>query len=111
MDCQLWQALVGIAGKSSLGPPLRNAAMNSRKPPVETRHRVWRISEAAPLGEWVDKAAAAHRPPAADAPEVTFGSWFSSYDLLDGASVSEAGDTVPSDLFDELFKPASGAEK
>ena len=111
MDCQLWQALVGTAGESSLGPPLHNAAMNPRKPPMEPPNRVWRISAAAPLGEWVDKAAAAHRPPAADAPEVTFGSWFSSYDLLDGASVSEAVDTVPDALFDELFKPAGGAGK
>lgn len=85
--------------------------MNSRKPPMETRNLVWRISEAAPLGEWVDKGAPAHRPPAADAPELTFGSWFSSFDLLDGASVSEAVDTVPGDLFDELFKPAGGAGK
>ena len=111
MDRQLWQALVSTSGESSLGPPLRNATMNSRKPPMETPNVVWRISAAAPLGEWVDKGAAAHRPPAADAPEVTFGSWFSSYDLLDGASVSEGVDTVPGDLFDELFNPASGADK
>jgi len=29
----------------------------------------------------------------------------SSHDLLTGATVSEVTDTIPGDLFDELFKP------
>jgi len=29
----------------------------------------------------------------------------SSFDLLTGATVSEVTDTIPGDLFDELFKP------
>ena len=82
-------------------PPL-----NPRKPPAETKQLVWRISEAVPLGEWVEKSAPAQRPPGADPSDLTFGSWFSSFDLLDGASVSEDADTVPGELFDELFKPA-----
>ena len=77
--------------------------MNSRKPPNESKHVVWRISEAAPFGTWIDKGVPARRPPAADPTEITFGSWFSSFDLLDGCSVSEGVDTVPGDLFDELF--------
>ena len=80
--------------------------MNSRKPPTSSKSVVWRISEAAPLGEWVDKGAAQHAP-VADAPEITFGSWLSSYDLLEGSSVSESVDTVPGDLFDELFPGGS----
>ena len=66
---------------------------------------VWRISESAPMGEWVDKSATSAAPVAKkDLPEVSFGSWVtSSYDLLDGSDVIDASDTLPDDLFDELF--------
>jgi hypothetical protein len=30
----------------------------------------------------------------------------SSHDLLTGATVSDVTDTIPGDLFDELFKPS-----
>jgi hypothetical protein len=78
--------------------------MNSLKRPKDA-NIVWRISEAAPLGEWVDRSASAPRSPAKDPSEITFGSWFSSFDLQEGASVSEDLDTVPGELFDELFTP------
>ena len=66
--------------------------------------RVWRISDSAPMGEWVDKSTpVAHQHPDA-LPEVVYGSWVtSSYDLLDGADVIEGPDTLPGELLDEIF--------
>ena len=67
---------------------------------------VWRITDNKPLGEWVDSGVPViPQPPAKDLPEVTYGSWVtSSYDLLHGTDVVE-GDTVPGELFDDIFKP------
>ena len=67
--------------------------------------RVWRISQSAPMGEWVtQRAPVADKPPAKDLPEVSYGSWVtSSYDLLDGTEIIEDPDTLPGELFDELF--------
>ena len=66
--------------------------------------KVWRISEIAPKGEWVNEAAAPIHKPSKDLPEVSRGPWVrSSYDLLDGADVIEDPDTMPDALFDELF--------
>ena len=67
---------------------------------------VWRISAQAPNGCWVDpcKVDVAALTPAL--PEVSSGSWvMSSFDLLRGTDINEdgAGDTIPADLFDELF--------
>jgi hypothetical protein len=74
--------------------------------------RVWRISANAPRGAWVDVVDAAVPRPSADLPEVTYGSWVtSSYDLLDGADVTEVTDTMPGGMFDELFAPGQGARK
>jgi hypothetical protein len=76
--------------------------------------RVWRISRNAPMGEWVvvQPAPAVQNPtPVApqrrdDLPEVSSGNWVtSSYDLLSGSDVTEDPDTLPGDLFDELFAP------
>jgi hypothetical protein len=74
---------------------------------------VWRISQSAPMGEWVPKVAApVLARPSTDLPEVSYGSWVtSSYDLLDGAQVTEDFDTVPGELFDELFPPKPDAPK
>lgn len=77
------------------------------KKTTATAKRVWRISESAPMGEWVNEAAPVASKPSKDLPEVSHGHWVrSSYDLLDGADVTEDPDTLPDDLFDELF-PAS----
>ena len=47
-----------------------------------------------------------------DLPEVSHGPWVrSSYDLLDGADVTEDPDTVPDELFDELFPPKQDAPR
>jgi hypothetical protein len=74
--------------------------------------RVWRISENAPMGEWVNEAAPGVPKPSKDLPEVSHGPWVrSSYDLLDGADVTEGPDTLPAELFDELFAPKRDAPK
>jgi hypothetical protein len=67
--------------------------------------RIWRISPSAPKGEWVDLVPAIPRI-SKDLPEVSYGSWVtSSYDLLDGTDVTDDPDTLPGELFDELFAP------
>jgi hypothetical protein len=82
--------------------------------PIDPSNRwVWRISQSAPLGEWVDRnAPPAPRPTSADPvelPEVSTGGWIvSSFDLLRGADVDTSGDTVPDELFDQLFPPKDG---
>jgi len=47
-----------------------------------------------------------------DLPEVSYGNWVtSSYDLLDGVEVTEDPDTIPDELFDELFVSKQGTPK
>jgi hypothetical protein len=67
------------------------------------RRRVWQVSEATPLGEFVYPDEAPVRP-VFDAEPVDLGWRMSSFELTQGLEVSEApADTVPGDLFDELF--------
>jgi hypothetical protein len=96
--------------------------MVQRKPAPAGKRLIWRITEAAPLGEYVDaadvaSAAAAARAAASAAnaahaqvlPEATVssGGWVvSSFELLHGADVTEGYDTVPGDLFDSFFSPS-----
>lgn len=81
------------------------------KPKVPAK-LVWRISASAPMGEWVYQAAPAIAKPGMELPEVSYDSWVtSSYDLLSGTDVSEDTDTLPGELFDELFAPQQGAAK
>ena len=64
--------------------------------------KVWRISESAPMGGWVNEVAPAVPKPSKALPEVSSGTWvMSSHDLLDGTDVTE--DALPGELFDELF--------
>ena len=70
-----------------------------------TKRAVWRISEAAPMGEWVDPDTQPEPTPGArkPQPEAASSGWIeSSMDLLNGTDVSESHDTSPDDLFDEL---------
>ncbi len=101
-------------------PPRPNHKGPSVKPrkPIkpstdEADNWVWRSSQDAPAGEWIDRSAPP-RPPAArptpitKLPEVSTGGWLvSSFDLLSGTDVVDDGpNSVPSDLFDELFPSA-----
>ncbi|WP_374384212.1 hypothetical protein [Thermomonas sp.] len=76
------------------------------KTKAATRGKVWRISESAPLGEWVDVDTPVERNVAQDAAptESTSGWVVSSFDLLKGTVVEEQDpDTIPDELFDQLF--------
>jgi hypothetical protein len=88
--------------------------------PKTTAKRIWRITASNPMGEWVDSVptSATAPEPAPDASKAmplqgdADGHWLmSSFDLLSGSEVTEDPDTVPGDLFDELFSPKPGAPK
>lgn len=82
--------------------------MKPRKPRIPSNTAVWRISDSAPRGEWVGKSESLPAPKTPDLPEVTHGSWVtSSFDLLSGSEITEVSDTLPGELFDELFAPSS----
>ena len=83
------------------------------KGPAPPPKLVWRISEAAPAGEWVDPSAVEGcAPTLGPLPEMSSGGWvMSSFDLLNGVDVSDEDVTVPGDLLDELFPPAGADSK
>ena len=75
------------------------------KPLAKTKRLVWRISDRAPLGEWVDPKVPVE-PPKKNLPEVSSGGFVrSSFDLLNGIDMDDSPNTVPDELFDELFPP------
>jgi len=77
--------------------------MKQQKPAIHSNDLVWRISESAPMGEWVPKGSPVRKPGAQDSAE----SWVtSSFDLLNGAEAVDVTDSVSGDLFDELFARA-----
>jgi hypothetical protein len=79
--------------------------MAQPKAPGKSGRMIWRISDRAPLGEWVDPAPPP-TPPKEALPEVSSGRWVrSSFDLLNGIEINDDPNTVPDDLFDELFAP------
>lgn len=90
--------------------------MSRAKITVPKKRMVWRISTAAPLGEFVDPDAAVAPPSlptegseGADSSAAANprGWTVSSFELLTGVDVSEEdSSTVPAELFDELFKPS-----
>ena len=73
---------------------------------------IWRISEAAPLGEWVHPADPDANHPRVEPPaegvarETSERGWHhSSHDLAHGTEVHEEPlDTLPDDVFDQLFR-------
>ena len=73
------------------------------KRPASTKRRVWRITEAAPLGEIVDPDRPVPKTKTAGEPTQT-GWTISSIELKGGVEVNDGPDTVPDDLFEELFK-------
>jgi hypothetical protein len=83
--------------------------MVQRKQPARVKKMVWRISEAAPLGEFVDPDAVPATPAKPREEGGQGGFLMSSFELLNGTDISESPDTVPDDLFDELFPPKQDA--
>ena len=88
--------------------------MTDPKKPIAPS-RVWRMSSEVPQGGFIDSVPAGSQSftspePITAAAKVLHParvpSWrASSHDLLTGATVSDVTDTIPGDLFDELFKP------
>jgi hypothetical protein len=83
--------------------------MTKAKKQPEVKKVIWRMSNNAPLGEYVhpsDAAAPAVESPEPATPSDPKSSWrLSSLELSDGLQVSEQPiDTLPDDLWDEFFK-------
>lgn len=82
--------------------------MTRKQPPPHVARLVWRITDEAPMGEYVRMATAAKdvgtRPK--EPTEIYSGGWVdSSFDLLHGTDVSDATDTLSPDQLDDLFRP------
>ena len=86
--------------------------MAQRRSVHKPKKLVWRMTDNAPMGEWIDPEAPPAPAPANNLPEVSSGGWVaSSFDLLRGTDVSDDPDTVPSALWDELFAPTGSFQK
>jgi hypothetical protein len=92
-----------LTGTPPKTPPARP------RPASINKRAVWRISDHAPMGEWVDPDAVAapgqapNKPPQKPPREATSSGWIeSSMDLLNGADVSEDHESSPGELFDDL---------
>jgi hypothetical protein len=87
--------------------------MRQRKTKPKVAKVVWRISDAAPLGEYVHVDMLRDEPPAVPAADSAEGlprgerGWHhSSHDLVHGVEVHEEPlDTLSDDMLAELFKP------
>lgn len=80
--------------------------MARQTPRTQGKRLVWRMTDNAPMGEWVDPSLPPEPKARKDMPEVSSGNWVvSSFDLLQGVEVNDDPNTVPDDLFDELFPP------
>ena len=74
--------------------------------------KVWRISESAPMGEWVNEVTPVAPKPNKDLPEVSHGPWVrSSYDLLDGTDVTEDPDALPRRALRRVVRTKAGCPK
>jgi hypothetical protein len=89
---------------------LRQQHGNGGKGVSGGKRLVWRITAAAPLGEYVDPDAPEPPPqqqraePVEGGPPAEPGWLVSSFELAHGLEVSDQSDTIPGELFDELFK-------
>jgi len=79
-------------------------AMNIRNTRQILSRWIWRDSQGESMGKWAELDAPSAPSPAANLPEVHSGGWVgSTFDLLSGVDVSDNPDTIPSELYDELF--------
>ena len=78
--------------------------------PVARPRKIWRMSAAAPRGEMVESRPDAsaplpeHAESARRVPRSHHGWRASSHDLAVGLEVSDFADTLPNDLYDDLFE-------
>jgi hypothetical protein len=80
--------------------------MVSRKRKVASGHRrVWRVTADAPQGEYVDPDKLP-LPVSSPTERPEPGWMMSSFELTHGLDVTDETDTLPGELFDELFKKA-----
>lgn len=95
-----------LLGRSLPGRAGREAPNDPKSPSQSARRRVWRITERAPQGEWIDPAEAAALGGQVH-PEPGSRSWnAASLDLLQGTEVTEfSQDTLPSAFYDDSFEP------
>ena len=81
--------------------------MASRKGKGVVKKLVWRISDSAPMGEWIDPDAPTEQRRAIEPPR---GNWAaSSFDLMLGSEVTDDPAAQPDTLWDEYFGPGSDA--
>ena len=77
---------------------------DEKNPTGRKKKLIWRISSDAPLGEFIDPDAEVLSV-SAKSPDIAQPGWaISSFELMRGVDISEDPETVPADLFDELFK-------
>jgi hypothetical protein len=79
--------------------------MVHRKNTVQVKpRRVWRVTQSAPQGEYVNPSelVPAPKPPTQKA-EPDPGWLVSSFELIHGVEVTDETDSLPGELFDELF--------
>lgn len=82
--------------------------MSRKKPPPHVVKLVWRITDEAPMGEYVD-ANAPRKASDLNAAEGRSPGWTdSSFDLLHGADVTHDPEDLPPDLLHELFRDDDG---
>lgn len=83
--------------------------MSRRKPPPHVVKLVWRITDEAPMGEYVDPNAPRKASDLKRSAEGHSPSWTdSSFDLLHGADVTHDPDGISPDLLNELFRDDDG---
>jgi hypothetical protein len=69
---------------------------------VGQRRTVWRVTAATPLGEYIDPDAPRAAPPVRI--ERTEPGWLqSSFELADGLESKDVSDSLPGEVFDQLF--------
>ena len=66
------------------------------------RRTVWRVTAAAPLGEYVDPDAPRATPPVR-VERTEPGCLLSSFELAHGLESKDVTDSIPGELFDKLF--------
>jgi len=87
-------------------------AVNLRKSKLMLSRWIWRDSQGEAMGKWAELGAPRVPTAVTNLPEVYSGGWVgSSFDLLSGVDVNDNPDTIPSELYDELFAEPKAAPR